>query len=390
MLAAIRTRLLPVTEHQEPALYDRPLILVILGLLVFGWVMITSASMPEASRLTGNPFHFAIRASIFLAGALVLAYITLRTPMSVWATYNGWMLIIALLLLLAVLVVGHNVNGATRWIRLGPINIQAAEPAKLFLFAFLSGYLVRRHQEVRENLKGFIKPLGVFFLMAMMLLRKPDLGTVVVMLVTTLGLLFLAGAKLWQFVAMIIAGLGALVALVAISEYRMKRITAFMDPWQDPFGTGYQLTQSLMAFGRGGWFGEGLGNSIQKMEFLPEAHTDFIVAVIAEELGFVTVALLLGLYFWLVLRALKIGRQAMEQERFFEGFFAYAIAIWVAFQTAVNVGVASGAFPTKGLTLPLVSYGGSSLWIMIIALMVLVRIDFEGRLAATQARGGRS
>ncbi|WP_341502927.1 cell division protein FtsW [Gallaecimonas sp. GXIMD4217] len=388
MIATLRDRFWPAEPAQAP-LYDRTLLAVILGLMAFGWVMIASASMPEASRLTGNPFYFTLRAGIFLLGAFVLAFITLQTPMKVWSTYNGWLLLAALGLLIAVLLVGHNVNGATRWIRLGFMNLQAAEPAKLFLFAYLAGYLVRRHQEVRENLKGFIKPLGVFFFMALLLLAQPDLGTVVVMLVTTLGLLFLAGAKLWQFAAMIVAGLVALVGLVVTSEYRMKRITAFMDPWQDPFGTGYQLTQSLMAFGRGGWFGEGLGNSIQKMEFLPEAHTDFIVAVIAEELGFLTVALLLCIYFWLVLRTLKIGRQAMEQERFFEGFFAYAIAIWVAFQTAVNVGVASGAFPTKGLTLPLVSHGGSSLWIMTIALMVVVRIDFEGRLAATQARGGR-
>ncbi|WP_115719991.1 cell division protein FtsW [Gallaecimonas mangrovi] len=378
------------TRQADTALYDRTLIAVILGLMGFGWVMIASASMPEANRLTGNPFYILDKESFFIVGALILAVVTLQTPISVWAKYNGYLLLLALLLLLAVLVVGHNVNGATRWFRLGPINVQAAEPAKLFLFAYLSGYLVRRHQEVRENLVGFIKPLGVFFLMALMLLAQPDLGTVVVMLVTTLGLLFLAGARVWQFIGMIIMGVAALVLLVVTEPYRMKRVTGFLDPWADPFGTGYQLTQSLMAFGRGGLTGQGLGNSILKLEYLPEAHTDFIMAIIAEELGFIAVALVMVVVFWIVLRALKIGRHAMANERFFEGFFAYSIAIWVAFQAAVNLGVAAGAFPTKGLTMPLVSYGGSSLWIMTIALMVLVRIDHEGRVADMHATGGRS
>ncbi|WKE66084.1 cell division protein FtsW [Gallaecimonas kandeliae] len=388
MIAMLRERFFQ--SEAEPALYDRGLIAVVLGLMAFGWVMIASASMPEATRLTGDPFHFIYRETAFVLGALVLAVITLQIPIAVWARFNGYLLLAAMGMLAVVLVVGHSVNGATRWIAIGPIHLQAAEPAKLFLFAYLSGYLVRRHQEVRENLVGFLKPLGVFFLMALMLLMQPDLGTVVVMLVTTLGLLFLAGARVWQFIAMIIMGVAALVLLVVTEPYRMKRVTGFLDPWADPFGTGYQLTQSLMAFGRGGLTGQGLGNSILKMEYLPEAHTDFIMAIVAEELGFVAIALLMLVVFWVVLRALKIGRDAMANERFFEGFFAYAIAIWVAFQAAVNLGVAAGAFPTKGLTMPLVSYGGSSLWIMTIALMVLVRIDHEGRLAGQQARGGRS
>ncbi|EKE71452.1 cell division protein FtsW [Gallaecimonas xiamenensis] len=389
MIAALRERFF-AEKAPQTALYDKPLLMVIFSLMAFGWVMIASASMPEATRLTGNPFYIINKETIFVVGALVLAVITLQVPIHVWARYNGYLLLLALGLLLAVLVVGRNVNGATRWIAFGPINLQAAEPAKLFLFAYLAGYLVRRHQEVRENLVGFLKPLGVFFLMALFLLAQPDLGTVVVMLVTTLGLLFLAGARVWQFIGMIIMGVAALVLLIVMEPYRMKRVTGFLDPWADPFGTGYQLTQSLMAFGRGGLTGQGLGNSILKMEYLPEAHTDFIMAVVAEELGFLAIVALMAVIFWVVLRALRIGRDAMANERFFEGFFAYAIAIWVAFQTAVNLGVAAGAFPTKGLTMPLVSYGGSSLWIMTIALMVLVRIDHEGRLAGQQASGGRS
>lgn len=388
MIAVLRQRLWPAKT--DTALYDRSLIVVILGLMAFGWVMIASASMPEATRLNGNPFYIVYKESVFVVGALILGAVTLSIPMARWAQYNGWLLVMALLLLAGVLVVGHSVNGATRWIRIGPVNLQAAEPAKLFLFAYLAGYLVRRHQEVRENLVGFLKPLGVFFLMALMLLMQPDLGTVVVMLVTTLGLLFLAGARLWQFVAMIVVGVSALVLLVVTEPYRMKRVTGFLNPWADPFGAGYQLTQSLMAFGRGGLTGQGLGNSILKMEYLPEAHTDFIMAIVAEELGFIAIVLLMLVIFWVVLRALKIGRHAMANDRHFEGFFAYAIAIWVAFQAAVNLGVAAGAFPTKGLTMPLVSYGGSSLWIMTIALSVLVRIDHEARLVGQQARGGRA
>jgi cell division protein FtsW len=292
---------------------------------------------------------------------------------------------LAIALLVAVLLVGRNVNGRTRWLALGPITIQAAEPAKLFLFTYLAGYLVRRYEEVTENLKGFVKPLVVFFVLALLLLLQPDLGTVVVMLVTTIGLLFLAGAKLWQFFALVFVGLMAVVALIVFEEYRMRRITSFLDPWADPFGSGYQLTQSLMAYGRGDWFGQGLGNSLQKLEFLPEAHTDFIVAILAEELGFVGVLCVLALILVLVIKALRIGNQALSRKRPFEGFLAYAIGIWFSFQTAINVGASAGILPTKGLTLPLVSYGGSSLIVMMVATAILLRIDFEMRVDGVQA-----
>jgi len=285
----------------------------------------------------------------------------------------------------AVLLIGRNVNGSTRWLVVGPITIQAAEPAKLFFFCYLAGYMVRRYDEVTENLKGFIKPLVVFFILALLLLAQPDLGTVVVMLATTMGLLFLAGAKLWQFFALLFAGVLAVVALIVDSEYRLARVTSFWDPWADPFGSGYQLTQSLMAYGRGNWFGQGLGNSLQKLEFLPEAHTDFVMAILAEELGFTGVMVVLLLMLWLVIRALQIGNQALASERAFEGFLAYAIGIWFSFQTAVNIGASAGILPTKGLTLPLVSYGGSSLIIMSVTVAVLLRIDFELRVAGVQA-----
>ena len=367
--------------------YDVTLILIALALMSIGVIIVTSASMPVADRLHDNPFYFAIRHGIYIVGAIIAAMIVLNLPMQFWRMTNPYLLLAAIVLLLAVLVVGRTVNGSTRWPAIGPITIQAAEPAKLFFFAYLAGYLVRRYEEVTENLKGFLKPLVVFFVLAMLLLLQPDLGTVVVMFATTIGLLFLAGARLWQFFALVFVGILAVVALIVFEEYRLKRVTSFLDPWADPFGAGYQLTQSLMAYGRGNWFGQGLGNSLQKLEFLPEAHTDFVMAILAEELGFVGVVAVLGLILWMVLRALRIGNQALEKGRAFDGYLAYSIGIWFSFQTAVNIGASAGILPTKGLTLPLVSYGGSSLIIMSIAVAILLRIDFELRVDGVQAMG---
>lgn len=370
---------------QPTRYYDLTIVLVSIALMAIGFVIVTSASMPVAARLFDNPFHFAIRHGIYLGLATAAAIIVLQLPMQFWRVTNPYLLLLAIAMLVAVLVIGRSVNGSTRWIVVGPITIQAAEPAKLFLFCYLAGYLVRRYEEVTENLKGFIKPLIVFFVLALLLLLQPDLGTVVVMLVTTIALLFLAGAKLWQFFALVFVGMMAVVALIVFEEYRMRRITSFLDPWADPFGSGYQLTQSLMAYGRGDWFGQGLGNSLQKLEFLPEAHTDFIVAILAEELGFMGVVCVLALILLLVIKALKIGNAALARQRPFEGFLAYAIGIWFSFQTAINVGASAGILPTKGLTLPLVSYGGSSLIVMAVATAILLRIDFEMRVEGVQA-----
>lgn len=376
-------------DNQTPSVYHLPLVLVAVALFSIGFVIVTSASMPIAERLYDNPFHFAIRHAVYIGLALISAMIVFNIPMQVWRKTNTYLLFAAFLLLVVVLLIGNSVNGAKRWIGVGPITIQAAEPAKLFFFCYLAGYLVRRHEQVIEHVKGFLKPLCVFFVLATLLLLQPDLGTVIVMFATTMGLLFLAGAKLWQFFAVAAAGVSAFGALIAISEYRMRRITAFIDPWEDPYGTGYQLTQSLMAYGRGSWFGQGLGNSVQKLEFLPEAHTDFIVAILAEELGFIGVLVVLALILAMVVFALQIGSKALANERPFDGFVAYSIGIWFSFQTAVNVGASSGVLPTKGLTLPLVSYGGSSLIIMSIAVALLVRIDFEMRVAGVQAISGK-
>ncbi|ATA19382.1 cell division-specific peptidoglycan biosynthesis regulator FtsW [Gibbsiella quercinecans] len=366
-------------------LYDRTLLWLTFGLAIIGFVMVTSASMPIGQRLADDPFLFAKRDALYLGLAFGLSLVTLRIPMDVWQRYSNVMLLLSIVMLLIVLVVGSSVNGASRWIALGPLRIQPAELSKLSLFCYLASYLVRKVDEVRSNFWGFCKPMGVMVVLAVLLLAQPDLGTVVVLFVTTLAMLFLAGAKLWQFLAIIGSGLIAVALLIIAEPYRMRRVTSFWNPWDDPFGSGYQLTQSLMAFGRGEFWGQGLGNSVQKLEYLPEAHTDFIFSILGEELGYIGVVFALLMVFFVAFRAMSIGRRALEIDQRFSGFLACSIGIWFSFQALVNVGAAAGMLPTKGLTLPLISYGGSSLLIMSTAIVLLLRIDFETRLSKAQA-----
>ncbi|MBU9848425.1 cell division protein FtsW [Rahnella sp. FRB 231] len=366
-------------------LYDRTLLWLTFGLAIVGFVMVTSASMPIGQRLAEDPFLFAKRDAIYLGLAFGLSLVTLRVPMAVWQKYSNVLLLLSVVMLLVVLVVGSSVNGASRWISLGPLRIQPAEFSKLSLFCYLASYLVRKVDEVRSNFWGFCKPMGVMVVLAVLLLAQPDLGTVVVLFITTLAMLFLAGAKMWQFLAIIGSGAFAVVLLVLAEPYRMRRVTSFWNPWADPFGSGYQLTQSLMAFGRGEFWGQGLGNSVQKLEYLPEAHTDFIFSILGEELGYFGVVLALLMVFFVAFRAMSIGRRALEIDQRFSGFLACSIGVWFSFQALVNVGAAAGMLPTKGLTLPLISYGGSSLIIMSTAIVLLLRVDFETRLAKAQA-----
>ncbi|MNG61951.1 Lipid II flippase FtsW [compost metagenome] len=366
-------------------LYDRTLLWLTFGLAIIGFVMVTSASMPIGQRLADDPFLFAKRDALYLGLAFGLSMVTLRIPMEVWQRYSNIMLLLSIVMLLIVLVVGSSVNGASRWISLGPLRIQPAELSKLSLFCYLASYLVRKVEEVRTNFWGFCKPMGVMVVLAVLLLAQPDLGTVVVLFITTLAMLFLAGAKMWQFLAIIGSGAFAVVLLIIAEPYRMRRVTSFWNPWADPFGSGYQLTQSLMAFGRGEFWGQGLGNSVQKLEYLPEAHTDFIFSILGEELGYIGVVLALLMVFFVAFRAMSIGRRALEIDQRFSGFLACSIGVWFSFQALVNVGAAAGMLPTKGLTLPLISYGGSSLLIMSTAIVLLLRIDYETRLAKAQA-----
>ncbi|EMH4032032.1 cell division protein FtsW [Klebsiella oxytoca] len=366
-------------------LYDRTLLWLTFGLAIIGFVMVTSASMPIGQRLADDPFLFAKRDALYLGLAFGLSLVTLRVPMEIWQRYSNVMLLMSIVMLLIVLVVGSSVNGASRWIALGPLRIQPAELSKLSLFCYLASYLVRKVEEVRSNFWGFCKPMGVMVVLAVLLLAQPDLGTVVVLFITTLAMLFLAGAKMWQFLAIIGSGVFAVVLLIIAEPYRMRRVTSFWNPWADPFGSGYQLTQSLMAFGRGEFWGQGLGNSVQKLEYLPEAHTDFIFSILGEELGYIGVVLALLMVFFVAFRAMSIGRRALEIDQRFSGFLACAIGVWFSFQALVNVGAAAGMLPTKGLTLPLISYGGSSLLIMSTAIVLLLRIDYETRLTKAQA-----
>ncbi|MEY4474241.1 MAG: cell division protein FtsW [Pseudomonadota bacterium] len=379
------------SDTTNMVLYDKTLLWLTFGLAIIGFVMVTSASMPIGQRLAGDPFLFAKRDALYLLLALGLSLVTLRIPMAIWQRYSNIMLLISIMMLLVVLAVGSSVNGASRWISLGPLRIQPAELSKLSLFCYLASYLVRKVEEVRSNFWGFCKPMGVMVILAVLLLAQPDLGTVVVLFITTLAMLFLAGAKMWQFLAIIGSGVLAVCLLIIAEPYRMRRVTSFWNPWADPFGSGYQLTQSLMAFGRGEFWGQGLGNSVQKLEYLPEAHTDFIFSILGEELGYIGVVLALLMVFFVAFRAMSIGRRALEIDQRFSGFLACSIGIWFSFQALVNVGAAAGMLPTKGLTLPLISYGGSSLIIMSTAIVLLLRIDFETRLAKAQAfvRGAR-
>ncbi|MBV7315756.1 cell division protein FtsW [Shewanella sp. NIFS-20-20] len=367
----------------EP-MYDRSLLCAVLCLIGFGFVMVMSASMAEAETLTGNPLHFVWRHLFYLLGCGVIAAVVLQLEMHRWQQLSPIILMVVLFMLVAVLFVGTSVNGATRWLSLGPIRIQVAELAKFAFVVYMAGYLVRRHEEIREHAKGFYKPIAVFLLFAFLLLMQPDLGTVVVLFVSTVGLLFLAGARMFDFFVLIFGGIISFIVLVMTAEYRMLRVMSFRDPWKDPFGSGYQLTQSLMAYGRGDWFGQGLGNSIQKLEYLPEAHTDFIFAVIGEELGFVGIVIVLIVLMFVALRAIRLGSLCLQMDKAFESFLAYGIGIWFCFQTVVNIGASIGMLPTKGLTLPFISYGGSSLWVMTAAVTVLLRIDYERRLQLAQ------
>ena len=372
-------------DSANMVLYDRTLLWLTFGLAIIGFVMVTSASMPIGQRLADDPFLFAKRDALYLGLAFGLSMVTLRIPMEVWQRYSNIMLLLSIVMLLIVLVVGSSVNGASRWISLGPLRIQPAELSKLSLFCYLASYLVRKVEEVRSNFWGFCKPMGVMVVLAVLLLAQPDLGTVVVLFITTLAMLFLAGAKMWQFLAIIGSGAFAVVLLIIAEPYRMRRVTSFWNPWADPFGSGYQLTQSLMAFGRGEFWGQGLGNSVQKLEYLPEAHTDFIFSILGEELGYIGVVFALLMVFCVAVRAMSIGRRALEIDQRFSGFLACSIGVWFSFQALVNVGAAAGMLPTKGLTLPLISYGGSSLLIMSTAIVLLLRIDYETRLAKAQA-----
>ncbi|MFT5605876.1 MAG: cell division protein FtsW [Paracoccaceae bacterium] len=358
---------------------DRSFLVLVLALLLIGFVAMTSASVEFADRRYGDAFFFAKRYGVYLLLASVLALMTYQVPMNFWRK-NSWLLLLLGFVLLALVLIpgiGREVNGSRRWLALGPFTLQASELVKLFVVLYLAGYLVRRNEEVKNKFAGFVKPMAVVSAVTLLLMMEPDFGATVVTVGTALALLFLAGVRLVQFLAVIAACVAVLVATVLISPYRMKRLTAFTDPWADQFDSGYQLTQSLIAFGRGGWTGAGLGNSVQKLFYLPEAHTDFVFAIWAEEFGFLGAMFVLVLFALLIAKILRIARDAELRGLAFNGFVAYGIAIMLAAQVFINIGVNIGLLPTKGLTLPFMSYGGSSLMVCVIMMAMVARISQE-------------
>lgn len=376
-------------SSEHTAVFNRGFDLWLLGaavaLLMVGMIMIASASIDIADIRNNSPFFYVMRHASFLVLGLVAGFAVVNVPISWWKN-SGWLLLfVSLALLIVVLLpgIGKTVNGSTRWIGVGSLNIQVSELAKLFLVAYMAGYLDRRRDEVMASWWGFLKPMLVMFAAAFLLLMEPDFGATVVIASAVLGMIFLSGARIGQFIVLIV-GCGILAVLLVVSQpYRLKRLTGYTDPWADQFGSGYQLSQALIAFGRGEWTGLGLGNSVQKLFYLPEAHTDFVFAILAEEFGLLGCAVVILLFATLVFRALKIGLLAERAQQQFAAYFAYGIALLLGGQALINMGVNTGLLPTKGLTLPLVSYGGSSLVISCMCIGVLTRINLERCQALT-------
>lgn len=366
------------------SLYDKWLIGVVIALLIIGLMMVASSSVMVSTKNFHQPFHFLIRQSSYLFAGLMIALIVIRTESDFWQRISMPLLMICLVMLLLVLIPGFGraINGSRRWLSLGFISIQVSELIKLIMIFYLSGYLVRHQKEVNSSILGFIKPMLILGIVSLLLLLEPDFGATVVISGTVMAMLFLAGVKFRYYIGLMLMVMGALAVLAFSSPYRVARLTAFLDPWADQYNSGYQLTQSLIAFGRGGWFGSGLGESIQKLLYLPEAHTDFLFAVLAEELGLTGILFVMSLYSILVIRGFAIGYNAYLQNRPFASYTAYGLTFWLGFQTAINMGVNTGLLPTKGLTLPLMSYGGASMIINCIVIALLLRIDHENRWQA--------
>ena len=359
--------------------FDPVLLGVSLALLAGGLVILASASITVSDNAAGRPFFFVERQLVAAGLGAAAALVCLGIPMHVWRSLYLPMLLLAIVLLAVVLVpgIGYEVNGSRRWVRFGILNLQVSEPARLCLMMFVAGYAVRQQKDLRERFSGFLKPMGVLSLACVLLLAEPDFGAAIVLLATALAMLFVAGARIRDFVLFFSAAIVAMALIAVASPYRVKRLTAFLDPWADPYDSGFQLTQSLIAIGRGEWVGVGLGDSVQKLFYLPEAHTDFVFAVFAEEFGLLGSAVLIALFLALLWRVFRLAMRAVNAERLFEAYLAIGIGTWLGLQAFINIGVNMGLLPTKGLTLPLVSYGRSSLIVTMVALALLLRIHHE-------------
>ena len=372
---------------------DQALIFVVLGLVALGLVMVYSASValpdnPRFARYT--PTHFLVRHALSIGVAFVAALVFIQIPIRVWEKYAPHLFVVSLLLLIVVLVpfIGKGVNGARRWIPMGILNFQPSELAKLGIAMYAANYMVRK-MDARENFFRAVLPMGIALgVVGGLLLAEPDMGAFIVIAAIALGILFLGGVNGRMFFLSVGILVGAFVLMIAFSEFRRQRIFAYLDPWNPAYAQGkaYQLTHSLIAFGRGEIFGQGLGSSLEKLYYLPEAHTDFLMAVIGEELGFVGVCVVILAFFWITRRMFAIGRQAVAMDRVFAGLMTQGIGIWMGAQAFINMGVNLGVLPTKGLTLPLMSYGGSALVLNFMAIAIVLRVDIENRQLM---RGGR-
>ena len=365
---------------------DSPSLAAVIALMVLGTIMVSSASISLADQELGEPLFFLLRQLGALGIGCLAAIIVAMIPMNFWFRMNWVLLLGAIVLLASVFIpgLGHTANNSTRWLDLGPITLQPSEPARVFLVLYLASYIVRHQDDLSEGLIGFAKPMLVVAVASALLLKEPDFGATVVLTATSLGMLFIGGARLRDFGASVLVAAGLLAALALTSPYRLQRLQTFLDPWADPYGSGFQLTQSLIAIGRGDWFGVGLGDSVQKLFYLPEAHTDFVFAVLAEELGFVGVTLVVLLFGIIVYRALALGPKAAELGMPFHGLVSTGIALALGLQAFINMGVNMGLLPTKGLTLPLISYGRTSAVVTLISIGLLVRIQHEVRQAAVR------
>ncbi|MES2502602.1 MAG: putative lipid II flippase FtsW [Pseudomonadota bacterium] len=379
--------LAPVMHSRErinAASYDQMLLWVTLILLGLGLVMVYSASIAiaEADKAVGHQStYYLIRQSIFIVLGLMVGAVSFQIPVAWWQKMAPYLFLLGLFLLVLVLIpgVGRNVNGSQRWLSLFVINLQPSELVKLFAAMYVADYAVRKAPQMDSIMRGFLPMAAVMVLVGFLLLREPDFGAFAVIAAISISILWLGGINVKIFIALLALLPVAIYVLIVSSPYRMQRVIGFMDPWADPYGKGYQLSHALIAFGRGEWFGVGLGASVEKLLYLPEAHTDFLLAVIAEELGFVGVLTVLGLFSWIVIRAFGIGKEAVANERYFAALLAQGLGVWIGAQAIINIGVNMGVLPTKGLTLPLLSFGGSGILANCIAMAVLLRIDYENR-----------
>ncbi len=372
--------------------FDRLLLLVCFSLLLIGYVMVASSSLHLGVKMAGDAMHYPLRQLIHIMMGLMVAAGAAAVPMKIWEKTGSWLFIGGLILLVVVLIpgVGVKVNGSVRWLSIAGLRIQVSEVVKFISVIYMAGYVIRHQEDVRQSAYGLLRPLLLFSIACGLLLREPDFGSAVVILTIAMGMMYLGGARIQQF--LILLALVAVLAglLVWVSPYRVARVTAFINPWADAQRTGFQLVQALISFGRGDVFGVGLGNGIQKLFYLPEAHTDFLFSVLAEELGLFGVLLVIGLFTFLLWRSFQIGEKAEQAGLVFAAYVAYGLGIWFGFQSFVNMGVNMGILPTKGLTLPFMSYGGGSMIIMCAAIGVLFRVNNEAaEQLKNQAKGKR-